>query len=313
MNVKNAKYIFAGNRGAVLEAMFDLKLPITRIFAMKDSFLQKTLDVKGIAYEIPENKADFIKKLDEINFDVLVTNGCPFILPITKLKIRERTFINVHPSLLPQLRGMDPVPGAILHGVDSGATCYAMNDGIDSGDIISQVPIPLTPDLDCALLYHLSFQAEAEAFVKAWQSDFKPVSIQNQAMSSYYSRKPQDLIIDFSQTAEHIRRQILAHNTRRQGAYFIHKTNRFVVRDCELVVNPFALERYKECMENQVVLVYENKVLIKKEKALLKFKDISGASLNIISKGDILMSGTLDGSIQQKIQLNFNAFGHDNA
>ena len=93
-------------------------------------------------------KQDFCLELEDTEFDVLVSAGCPYILPITRLQgASHKIFINLHGSLLPDLRGENPVQGAILKNRRHGASCHLMDDGIDTGAVIAQRAIDITDDL----------------------------------------------------------------------------------------------------------------------------------------------------------------------
>jgi len=119
MNLKN-KFIFAGNIAFVLNEMINIGLNIVNIFAVKDSCLEKYLKGKGIKYELL-NDNFFIEFLISTNFNYLILNGLPYILPILKIKkINKKSgFINIHPSYLPELRGADPQPWSLLFAKDS--------------------------------------------------------------------------------------------------------------------------------------------------------------------------------------------------
>jgi methionyl-tRNA formyltransferase len=53
-------------------------------------------------------------------------------------------FVNVHPSLLPRLRGATPIPTAILLGLErSGVTVMRVSAGVDAGPILAQVGEPI--------------------------------------------------------------------------------------------------------------------------------------------------------------------------
>ena len=54
-----------------------------------------------------------------------------------------------------------------------------MEKSIDTGEIISQVHIPYTEDLDVTTLYQLNFVAEQRAFREAFLRDFEPLHPQN--------------------------------------------------------------------------------------------------------------------------------------
>ena len=91
------KYIFIGNRFYVLKAMMELGCFIEKIFAVNNSYLSKELDRLTISYNVLKSKQTLIKELKESEYDVLVSNGCPYILPISELQNGSRQFINVHP------------------------------------------------------------------------------------------------------------------------------------------------------------------------------------------------------------------------
>jgi methionyl-tRNA formyltransferase len=212
--------------------------------------------------------------LSALDFDFFVANGLPIILPITRLTANNnKQFINIHPSYLPDLRGIDPVPGSLLHGRPSGATCHYMNDKIDDGDIIAQVLIPYTEDMDCGLLYQLSFLAEAEAIRKALENGFAERHRQVvKGNEIYYNLPEADKVLDFSKDADHIARQVRAFNTRSQGAWFMFEGSKVVIRGVEIVKNSYALEKTSHLQENEVAFVYENTILVKKQGCCLKLK-----------------------------------------
>lgn len=60
---------------------------------------------------------------------------------------RFPAIINVHPSLLPEFRGLDAVGRALAAGVkETGVTVHFMVEEVDAGPIISQERVPIRPD-----------------------------------------------------------------------------------------------------------------------------------------------------------------------
>ena len=52
--------------------------------------------------------------------------------------------VNVHPALLPSFPGLDAVGQALAHGVlITGVTVHFVDEGVDSGPIILQRPVPI--------------------------------------------------------------------------------------------------------------------------------------------------------------------------
>lgn len=78
--------------------------------------------------------------------DLIIVAAYGKILPQSVLDIPGFGCINFHPSLLPQWRGAAPIQNAILSGAtETGVTIMLMDRGMDTGDILRQVPVPIDP------------------------------------------------------------------------------------------------------------------------------------------------------------------------
>jgi phosphoribosylglycinamide formyltransferase-1 len=54
--------------------------------------------------------------------------------------------VNVHPSLLPSFPGVHPIEEALASGVDTtGVTVHLVDEGVDSGPVLRQEPVPVEP------------------------------------------------------------------------------------------------------------------------------------------------------------------------
>ena len=74
------------------------------------------------------------------------------------LDVFARGGVNVHPSLLPELRGPAPIPAAILAGMErTGVTVQRLAEAVDAGDILAQREVALRPaDTSAALASRLA-------------------------------------------------------------------------------------------------------------------------------------------------------------
>ena len=62
--------------------------------------------------------------------------------------------INLHASLLPQLRGAAPIQWAIIHGLDaSGVSTFSLQHAIDTGDVLLQERVAIVEADDAGALY----------------------------------------------------------------------------------------------------------------------------------------------------------------
>lgn len=97
----------------------------------------------------PERASEesFIAEIRAFEPDVSVVVAYGQILRPEVLSIPKFGSLNIHASLLPELRGAAPVHWSIIHGYQStGVTIMQMEAGLDSGPILFQVEEPIQPD-----------------------------------------------------------------------------------------------------------------------------------------------------------------------
>jgi len=93
----------------------------------------------------PKNlkEIDFIDELKSINADIFIVVAFR-MLPKVIWEIPKKGTINLHASLLPQLRGAAPIHWAIIEGLKkTGVTTFFINDKIDFGNIIEQKQVEI--------------------------------------------------------------------------------------------------------------------------------------------------------------------------
>jgi methionyl-tRNA formyltransferase len=86
--------------------------------------------------------------------DLFLSAAFPLILPDPLLAIPSRGGINFHPSLLPRCRGRHPIFWTLASGeTQGGVTAHWMTSEVDAGDILAQIPLPLTGQDGYVTLY----------------------------------------------------------------------------------------------------------------------------------------------------------------
>ncbi len=79
--------------------------------------------------------------IKRINPDIIVVAAYGQILPESILSLPRLGCVNIHASLLPKLRGAAPIQWAIYNGDKvTGITTMKMAKGLDTGDILEQLP-----------------------------------------------------------------------------------------------------------------------------------------------------------------------------
>lgn len=106
--------------------------------------------VEALKHNIPVLQPNKIREKEEIervlsyNPDLIITAAFGQILPKELLEAPKYGCINVHASLLPELRGGAPIHYSILQGKKkTGVTIMYMVEKLDAGDILTQVEIPI--------------------------------------------------------------------------------------------------------------------------------------------------------------------------
>lgn len=79
--------------------------------------------------------------------------------------IRENFIINIHPGLIPLCRGLDSFKWAIYEDKPLGNTLHFIDEGIDSGSMISSVLTPVYKEDDIASLAKRHYLKEIEMMV----------------------------------------------------------------------------------------------------------------------------------------------------
>ncbi|MBF0369153.1 MAG: formyl transferase [Magnetococcales bacterium] len=105
-----------------------------------------------MADEEPRNEmAGWIRDLHP---DIVYCIGWSWLLPGEILAIPPKGVVGYHPAALPQNRGRHPIIWALALGLDETASSFfLMDEGADSGDIISQERVTIDHDEDAGTLY----------------------------------------------------------------------------------------------------------------------------------------------------------------
>ncbi|HEX8695092.1 MAG TPA: methionyl-tRNA formyltransferase [Longimicrobium sp.] len=125
---------------------------------------------EGIPVLQPERARgdDFLARLRSFDPDLSVVVAYGQILRPEVLDLPRLGSVNIHASLLPELRGAAPVQWAIIRGLEmTGVTIMRMDAGLDSGPMLLRVEEPIEPEeAGCELAGRLA-EIGAEALVEA--------------------------------------------------------------------------------------------------------------------------------------------------
>ncbi len=147
--------------------------------------------------------------LDATRPDVCIVVAYGKILPPEVLQYPRYGCLNLHVSLLPRYRGAAPMQRAIMAGErETGVSVMYMDEGLDTGDILSLTRFPIGPEDDFGRVCERSAAIGAEKLLEALaalEAGNAPRVPQPAEGASYAAKiTKEDCILDFSRTAEEL-------------------------------------------------------------------------------------------------------------
>lgn len=92
----------------------------------------------------PEAETAWVKALMDRGIELICLAGLMRMIRSELLNAFRGRILNIHPSLLPAFPGLRAQAQALAHGVRiTGCTVHYVDDGMDSGPIVLQAPVPV--------------------------------------------------------------------------------------------------------------------------------------------------------------------------
>lgn len=211
-----------GTLQAIYEAGHEVCLVVTqpdkpkgRGHAMQYTPVKEYAVEKGIEVFQPVKirEPEAVEKLRSCQADIMVVVAFGQIVSKEILEMCPYGCINVHASLLPKYRGAAPIQRVIIEGEkESGVTIQQMNEGIDTGDMISKVVVPID-EKETGGIYHDKLAEAGAKLCVATLEDIaagKITKTPQKDEDSCYAKKLQKELgnIDFTKDAIEIERLI---------------------------------------------------------------------------------------------------------
>ena len=179
--------------------------------------------VKALALELkipviqPDKlrQPEALEQLRQWNPDLMVVAAFGKILPRDVLDLPRYGCLNVHASLLPRWRGAAPIHAAILHGdQETGATIMKMDEGLDTGPILSQRSMRLQPDDTAGSVFealsHLGADLLLETLPDYLSGKLTPHPQPEEGVTYAPMLKKEEGLLDFTRPAEELAQRVRA-------------------------------------------------------------------------------------------------------
>ncbi|MGI2104665.1 formyltransferase family protein [Shewanella frigidimarina] len=226
-----------------------------------DKFCQsKSIELVKIDHINDDNVIDVIKKYD---LDWLFIIGWSQIAKKRLLDTPKLGVLGMHPTLLPKGRGRASIPWAIIKGLDeTGVTLFKLDEGVDTGAILSQHKIPLNDSTTSTELYQLVSDAHSNLMKSIIPNILSGnVNLQEQdnaAATVWEGRTPKDGEIDLKDSIVNAERLVRATTKPYPGAFVMREGKKYIIWKAQVVkkyTDGLCLEfkdGFLECLEWEV-------------------------------------------------------------
>jgi phosphoribosylglycinamide formyltransferase 1 len=148
--------VLVSGEGTNLQALIEASLPIAAVASNRAGVRAlhradvariptRVFDLDGYADRDARDR-EMADWLHLQGVDLVVLAGYMHLLTPSFLERFPNRVVNVHPSLLPAFPGAHALEDALTAGVDTtGVTVHYVDDGLDTGEVIRQEPVPVEP------------------------------------------------------------------------------------------------------------------------------------------------------------------------
>lgn len=206
---------------ALVEAGYDVQAVITSHKEMTGRN-KRPLEIAAIAHtyhipvKIPASRAELIETAKHYPAEAAVLVAYGRIIPQEVLDLYPKGIVNIHPSLLPKLRGATPIETAILNGyAQTGVSLMKLVAEMDAGPVYAQKEIkPTGEETKQELAARLAEEGSKlliENLKDIVAGELEP-KVQDETEATYTRLlKKDDGLIDFSEPADVIERKVRAY------------------------------------------------------------------------------------------------------
>jgi len=188
-------------------------------------------------YRINKFTDEMKLKLTQLNPSIIIVASFGLILPDYILKIPALGVINIHPSLLPKLRGPSPISSAIIEGMErTGVSIIKMVKELDAGPILFQEEFKIDENYNAEqlglTLFNLAAKNLNQTVKKIVDKSILEIS-QDDSLATYTKMvKKDDGLINWAESGELIIRKLKAYSDW-PGVYTHWNNKRIIIKEAE--------------------------------------------------------------------------------
>lgn len=271
--------------------------PVGRKRVLTPTPVKVEAEKHGLPVLQPERlrRPESVEAIRKLQPDLIVTAAYGQILPKSVLDMPKLGCINIHASLLPKYRGGAPIHYAVMNGdAVTGVTIMYMAEGLDTGDMISRIEVPIGDEDTTGTMFDKLSAAGAELLAMtlpdllAGRVQAVP-QVDSEAVYSPNITREQERI-DWTQPAQVIWNLVRALHPR-PGAYTLWNGEVLKIWSC---AKPDAAEPSKPGVTPGTVLeVGPGGILVAAGKGTLKITELQPAGKKAMDAATFVRGGQL--------------------
>lgn len=257
-----------------LEKLISIKAEVVGVITKdKSAFnsdffdLSSLAQVNGIPFQYTSdiNSSETVNWIQRLKPDVVFCFGWSNLIKKEVLEISRLGVIGYHPTLLPYNKGRHPLIWAKALGLEkSGSTFFFMDEGADTGDILSQKEFVINFEDDANRVYERLIDTallQIEEFYGQLKSNSYPRIKQDKSAGNLWrKRSKKDGLIDFRMNSVTICNLVRALTKPYVGAHLEYNNTDIKIWEVE----PAKYDEAKKNIEpGKVLCILENKIEIK--------------------------------------------------
>lgn len=234
----------------------------------------------------PQNLNEDYQKILSLKPDIIITCAYGQFVPKEILNFPKYGCINVHGSLLPELRGGAPIHWAIIRGYkETGITIMNMAPKMDAGDILAQAKIPISDSMTLGELYQKMSNLGSELLIKTLpqiiNNEITPIPQDESKVTYAYNVSKQDEKIDFSKKAQDIKNLVRGLNPI-PAAYCYLDDKRVKIYEVEI------LENYTTTKYGEIIKIEKDGIICTTKDKLIKILSLALEGKKRVSAKDYI-------------------------
>ena len=269
------KIIFIGTvdfSKKILQKLIELNAQVVGVCTKENSEFNSdfaNLEYLCKEYQIPckyvndINSKDNIRWIKSLKPDIIFCFGWSNLIKKELLSLPPMGVLGYHPAKLPANRGRHPLIWSIVLGLkQSASTFFFLNEGVDSGDIISQNDFEILNTDDAQALYNkvtdIALIQIEELLQKLTNNTYEKIKQDDKLASNWRRRIKKDGKIDFRMSSEAIYNLIRGLTRPYVGAHLEYQNKDIKVWKAKMIENN---QDNIEC--GKVLDTYQNMILVK--------------------------------------------------